>query len=200
APAPTPAPGYGYPQQGGYQTPAPANFAPQQGGPGTPPPYNLHPQQANTAAGRPAGGKSNTPVIVGSIAAAVLAIGGLITAISMNGDDPKPKAKETPATEEVAGHKGPDKTKTIELTDCTDPRESFSDPSKRTLPSFEYRYIDSVKECIQKGGWKYKIITTDENTYGEGTVMKQYPEPDSDFDPDSPPTIQLEVSTGDPAQ
>ncbi|MDI3384766.1 protein kinase [Streptomyces sp. B-S-A8] len=202
-PAPGPGPGYGYPQQGGYQTPAPANFAPQQGGPGTPPPYNLGPQPATAqgaraGGGHGGGGKSNTPVIVGAIAVAVLAIGGLVTALSLNdsgGEEPKPEQ-----TTEAAGHKGPDKTKTIEISECTEPRESFSDPSMKTLPKFEYRNIDSVKECIQKGGWKYKITTVDENTYGEGTVMKQYPTSDTDFDPDNPPTIQLEVSSGNPPQ
>ncbi|MFC7305865.1 protein kinase [Streptomyces monticola] len=204
----TPAPGYGYPQQGGYQTPAPAAYAPQQHqqpqhqpGPGTPPPYNLNPHAAPAGpggGGAPGGGKSNKPVIIGAIVVSLLAIGGLILAISLNGEEKDPpQSKETPSA--VEGHKGPDKTKTIDITECTDPKESFSDPDKKTLPSFEYRNIDSVKECIQKGGWKYDTKTVDENTYGEGTVMKQYPEPDTDFDPDSPPTIELEVSSGDPA-
>ncbi|MDI3402827.1 Stk1 family PASTA domain-containing Ser/Thr kinase [Streptomyces cavernicola] len=201
-PAPTPAPGYGYPQQGGYQTPAPANFAPQQGAPGTPPPYNLSPQPATAGGhgGHGGGGKSNTPVIVGAIVVAVLAIGGLITALSLNGGgDEEPQTKES-QTAEVEGHRGPDKTKVIEVSECKEPRESFSDPSMKTLPKFEYRNIDSVKECIQQGGWKYKIEPVDENTYGEGTVMKQYPAADTDFDPDNPPTIQLEVSSGNPPQ
>ncbi|MFM9368874.1 protein kinase domain-containing protein [Streptomyces sp. Da 82-17] len=200
-PAPSPAAGYGYPQQGGYPTPAPANFAPQQGGPGTPAPYNLSPQPATSGGhgSHGGGGKSNTPVIIGAIVVAVLAIGGLITALSLNGGEEEPESKPT-ETAEVEGHKGPDKTKVIEISECTEPDESFSDPSMKTLPKFEYRNIDSVKECIQKGGWKYKITTVDENTYGEGTVMKQYPTADTDFDPENPPTIQLEVSSGNPAQ
>ncbi|MGW0734335.1 protein kinase domain-containing protein [Streptomyces sp. NPDC002851] len=199
-PAPTPAPSYGYPQQqGGYPTPAPAGYAQQ--GTSTPPPYTMSPQTPSGHGGHGGGGKSNMPVIVGAIVVALLAIGGLITVISLNsgGEEEGPQAGPSQSQSEAPGHKGPDKTKVIETTECTDPKESYSDPEKIQIPNFEYRNIDSVKECIQKAGWQYDPETVDENTYGEGTVMKQYPEPGTDVDDDEMPTIKLEVSSGNPA-
>ncbi|MFI1210215.1 protein kinase [Streptomyces sp. NPDC020802] len=200
APSHTPAPSYGYPQQGGYPTPPQtAAYSPQQGL-STPPPYTMSPQ-ASSGGG---GGKSNMPVIVGSIVVALVAIGGLIAALTLGGgdDDKKPEASESAqasATEEVAGHKGPDTTKKIEKTVCTEPDESYNDADKIRVPDFKFKNIESVKACFQAAGWQYESKTVNENAYGEGTVMTQIPEADTDVDPKDMPKIQLYVSTGNPA-
>ncbi|MGW6013825.1 protein kinase domain-containing protein [Streptomyces sp. NPDC055210] len=202
-PAHAPAPSYGYPQQGGYPTPhQTAAYSPQQGLT-TPPPYTMSPQSTGGSGG---GRKNNMPVIVGSIVVALLAIGGLITALSMSGgdDDKKTDAANSArasASEEAAGesHKGPDTTKKIDTTECTEPDESYNDADKIKVPNFKFKNIDSVKACFQAAGWQYEAKSVDENAYGEGTVMTQIPEAETDVDPKSMPKIQLYVSTGDPA-
>lgn len=74
------------------------------------------------------------------------------------------------------GHKGPDLTKTIDPKKCTQPTESSDDPEKFEVPNFTYKNIQSVKECIQAAGWKLMTQRpVDENTYGEGTILEQYP-------------------------
>jgi beta-lactam-binding protein with PASTA domain len=100
---------------------------------------------------------------------------------------------------EAAGHKGPDTTKTVEKTECTEPDTSYNDPDLIRMPSFQFKNLDSVKECLKAAGWNYTIKTVDENTYGEDTVMGQLPDADTDVDPEKMPGIQLTVSTGDPA-
>ncbi|MEU3198742.1 protein kinase domain-containing protein [Streptomyces sp. NPDC006996] len=201
-PAPAgPSPAYGYPQHGGYQTPAPAAYAPQQGAP-TPPPYNLTPQQSGTGSG---GGGRNKPVIIGAIAVSVLAVGGLIGALLMNGggeEDPQAGGDGSPSASAPAtaeGYRGPDTRKTIDPEECEEPRESYNDPEKVQLPNFKFKYIGSVKECFQAAGWgDIKIIEVDENTYGEGSVREQFPPAGTDVDPEEMPEITLKVSTGNP--
>ncbi|MFE0099318.1 protein kinase [Streptomyces sp. NPDC059009] len=199
APTPAPTPGYGYPQQGAYQTPAPTNaYAPQASQ--TPPPYTINPAPTQTSGAPGSGGrKKNMPVIVGSIIVALLAVGGLITAISLNGDDkggdPSDKKSKTP----VAGHRGPDRSKTIETTECTEPDTAYNDETKIKMPNFTFKDILSVKKCLQKAGWHYTPSDYDENTYGEGMVMEQYPKADEDVDPKDMPNIELKVSTGNPS-
>ncbi|MEU3097245.1 protein kinase [Streptomyces sp. NPDC006967] len=201
-PAPAgPSPAYGYPQHGGYQTPAPAAYAPQQGAP-TPPPYNLTPQQSGTGSG---GGGRNKPVIIGAIAMSVLAVGGLIGALLMNGggeEDPQAGGDGSPSASAPAtaeGYRGPDTRKTIDPEECEEPRESYNDPEKVQLPNFKFKYIGSVKECFQAAGWgDIKIIEVDENTYGEGSVREQFPPAGTDVDPEEMPEITLKVSTGNP--
>ncbi len=201
---PTPAPnnpatpGYGYPQQAGYQTPAPAAYSPQQAS-STPPPYNITPQNSTMSAGSNGGGsgrKNNKPVIIGAIAVALLAIGGLITALTMNGGDKDPESKPTQSV--GAGHKGPDLTKKVDKEECTDPQEG-QDPEKIQVPNFRYKNLDSVKACLTASGWHYSQKDKDENTYGEDTVMDQWPAPGEEVREDEL-NITLEVSTGDPAQ
>ncbi|MFE7767381.1 protein kinase [Streptomyces sp. NPDC057438] len=202
-PTPAPAPSYGYPQQGGYPTPPQtAQYAPQQG-PATPPPYTISPQQSSPSAGGAGGGKSNKGVIMGAIAVSVLAVGGLIVALTLSkgteseGGDSGPSASSSPTV--VEGHKGPDTSKVIETTACTEPVESYNDPDKIELPDFTFKNIDSVKKCFQAAGWEYDVQKVDENTYGEGTVMEQYPSADEDVDPKDMPSIVLKVSTGNPS-
>ncbi|MEV0317409.1 protein kinase [Streptomyces sp. NPDC050658] len=204
-PAPAPVtPGYGYPQQSGYQTPAPTNaYAPQQAAQ-TPPPYTLSPQPAQTSVqgsggSGSGGGKRNMPVVVGSIVVALLAIGGVIAAVSMSGGDeggkdPQEKKSDAP----VAGHRGPDRTKTIETSECTEPDTAYNDENKIKVPDFTFRDWKSVQKCLQAAGWQYDKRDMDENTYGEDTVMQQSPKEGSDVDPDDV-DIEFTVSTGDPA-
>ncbi|MFI6855515.1 protein kinase [Streptomyces sp. NPDC050416] len=200
-PAPAaPSPAYGYPQQGGYQTLSPAAYSPQPG-PSTPPPYNLSPQTAQVSAG---GGKSNKPVIIGSIVVSVVAVGGLIAALLMNNggeDDQGGGGSSASASASAAtkpGYRGPDTAKTIDTEMCTEPQESYNDPDKIRMPNFKFKDITSVKACLQAAGWGKKINNVDENTYGDGTVMNQFPPADTDVDPKSMPEIVLGVSTGNP--
>ncbi|WP_159770142.1 protein kinase domain-containing protein [Streptomyces sp. HM190] len=201
-PTPTPAPSYGYPQQGGYQSPPQTSaYAPQHGA-ATPPPYTIAPQQSSLSAGHSGGGKSNKGVVIGAIVVSLVAIGGLITALSLSGGDGEggdngAKASSSPTV--VEGHKGPDTSKVVETSECTDPTESYNDPEKVELPDFTFKNIDSVKKCLQAAGWEYDTKDVDENTYGEDTVMEQYPAANEDVDPKQMPTIVLKVSTGNPA-
>ncbi|MEG8276352.1 protein kinase domain-containing protein [Streptomyces sp. AHA2] len=195
----TPAPAYGYPQQGGYQAPTPAAYSPQPG-PSTPPPYNLSPQTAAVAQG---GGRSNKPVIVGSVVVALLAVGGLVTALLMNGGGEDDKGgggspSTSASAEKKPGYRGPDRSRTIDTEECTEPQESYNDPEKIEIPSFKFKDIQSVKACAQAAGWQVSTEKVDENTYGEGTVMNQFPSKGTDVDPKDMPTIVLNVSTGNP--
>ncbi|CAL9527726.1 Serine_threonine-protein kinase PknD [Streptomyces sp. enrichment culture] len=198
-PAPTgPSPAYGYPQQGGYPTPSPAGYSPQQG-PSTPPPYNLTPQTAVAPSG---GGRNNKPVIIGAVIVSVLAVGGLVTALLLNGGGEDPKgggsSASASASAEKPGYRGPDTTKTIDTEECTEPRESYNDPDKIRIPDFKFKNIKSVKACLQAAGWELDEKKVDENTYGDGTVMNQFPSVDTDVDPEDMPEIELSVSTGNP--
>ncbi|MFJ5836525.1 protein kinase [Streptomyces shenzhenensis] len=200
--APTPSPAYGYPHQGGYQTPAPAGYAQQ--APSTPPPYNLTPPTSAQSSGA-GGGKGNRPVIIGSIAVSLVAVVALVVALTLNNgggndDDVRRGAADaSAAASRAAGYRGPDPSKTIETTECTEPRESYDDPDKIRVPSFKFKYIKSVKACFQAAGWEMEEVKVDENTYGDGTIMDQFPKADTDVDPKDMPTIQLKVSTGTPA-
>lgn len=203
-PPPTPAPSYGYPQQGGYLTPPGASaYSPQQGV-STPPPYNLTPQYPTPQPGSGSGGgrKSTKGVVVGSIVVAVVAVGGLIAAMALYGgfgDDKDGGSEASQSPSVVAGHKGPDTTKTIDAEKCTEPEESYTDENKIKVPDFSYKYLKSVKSCFQAAGWQMDIEYVDENTYGEGTVMDQFPSEGTDVDPKDMPEIQLKVSTGNPS-
>ncbi|AMW11709.1 serine/threonine protein kinase [Streptomyces qaidamensis] len=199
-PAPTgPSPAYGYPQQGGYQTPSPAAYSPQPG-PSTPPPYNLSPQTAAVPSG---GGRNNKPVIIGSVIVSVVAVGGLVTALLLNGGSEDDKggggsASASASAEKKPGYRGPDTAKTIDTEECTEPRESYNDPDKIQIPDFKFKNIKSVKACLQAAGWEVNEKEIDENTYGDGTVMNQFPSADTDVDPKDMPEIELSVSTGNP--
>ncbi|WP_217242993.1 protein kinase [Streptomyces sp. AC555_RSS877] len=196
--ASAPSPAYGYPQQAGYQTPGPSGYAPQH--PSTPPPYNLTPQTAPVSSG---GGKGNKPVIIGSVVVSLLAVGGLIAALMMNsGGTEDPNAGNSPSAStstKAAGYRGPDTSKTVEKTECTEPDESYNDPAQVRMPDFAFKNWDSVLDCLKAAGWNYDKTSVDENTYGDGTVMKQYPTAGTDFDPKKPPEMQFEISTGNPS-
>ncbi|MGW7085109.1 protein kinase domain-containing protein [Streptomyces sp. NPDC054871] len=202
-PAPGPVtPGYGYPQQSGYQTPAPTNaYAPQASQ--TPPPYTLSPQPSQTSVqsggSGSGGGKRNMPVVVGSIVVALLAIGGVIAAVSLSGDDGgKGGKEEKESNAPVAGHRGPERSNTIETEECLEPDTAYNDENKIKVPDFTFKDWRSVQKCLQAAGWQYDKRTIDENTYGEDTVMQQSPKEGSDVDPDDV-DIEFTISTGNPA-
>ncbi|MFJ9739496.1 protein kinase [Streptomyces sp. NPDC101166] len=200
----TPPPSYGYPQQGGYQTPAPPYGAHQQA-PHTPPAYNLAPQHP-TAAGQGGGRKGGKGVIIGSTIVALVVAGSLIGSLAANGDgENRATGKEgtggssvSTAPTKEADHRGPDTSKTIDPSECSEPEEAYNDPDKIRVPDFQFKYVKSVKECFQAAGWKIKIKTVDENTYGEGAVMDQFPSAGTDVDPENMPEIELSVSSGNP--
>ncbi|MFH9981501.1 protein kinase [Streptomyces sp. NPDC017179] len=209
-PAPTPnpystgtpgAPGYGYPQQPGYQTPVSSPYAQQQAP--TPPPYGVPTQHTP-----PPGGDRNTrPVVIGAVSVAAMAVLGLVVALILDsgsgsgggGDEAKGGGGSASAsTSVVEGHRGPDPSKTIKADECGEPRVSYEDENKIRLPDFRYKNLRSVKECLQAAGWKLKKVYVDENTYGQDTVLNQFPSADTDVDPKNPPVIQLDISTGNP--
>ncbi|MEV6395001.1 protein kinase [Streptomyces sp. NPDC051907] len=198
-PTPAPTPQYGYPQAPApapaYQTPASGPMA------STPPPYTISPQpqpqhHQGSAGG---GGKRNTPVIVGAIAVAILAIGGLITAIALNKDDEPEGGTADPGTSEsaVAGHKGPERHRTMKAEECSDANESRYDPSKVVAPDFVFKDILSVKACAATMGWKLDVKAKANNQWGEDVVVSQFPIAGSDIDEENA-SFTIEVSTGDP--
>lgn len=198
APTPPPQPAaYGYPQQ---QAPAPYSTS-------TPPPYTLSPQGGAGAVGG-AGGvstkKKNTPVLVGAVVVALVAVGGLIAVLKTGGDGDKDKAgPSTPGSSHSAsapakaGHKQGDTSRKIEESKCTKPDKHYSEATKVTAPDFRYLNEVSVKACIRAGGWKYDPKPKDEAVYGEGTVVDQQPAAGDPIDPKST-TFTLYISTGDP--
>ncbi|MFE9562535.1 protein kinase [Streptomyces sp. NPDC006487] len=213
--APTPAPGpqagaYGYPQQHQQQ---PSHFQQQAQTPApysasTPPPYTLSPQGGQGGQGPAAGTrKRNTPVLVGAVVVALLAIGGLIAALDLGGDDkdkagPPAPGSSTSASSSAsgpakAGHKGPDLSRTIEESKCTEAPKHRTQTGKLTAPDFRYMNEVSVKACIRAAGWKYDPKPKDEAVYGEGTVVEQYPADGEAIDPKEA-TFTLYISTGDP--
>ncbi|MGA5063578.1 protein kinase domain-containing protein [Streptomyces exfoliatus] len=201
---PAPAPSYGYPQQApnpvpAYQTPAPAPAQYQ-----TPAPAQYAP--AHTPAPTGGGSRRNTPVLVGAIVVALLTIGGVFLVVNQKEDDPKAGGTggtggTTTETQTAApGHKGPDLTKTIDPKKCSQPTESSDDPEKFEVPNFTYKNIQSVKDCVRAAGWKIMVQTpVDEATYGEGTVLQQYPPAGEDITAKDA-EFTLSISTGNPPQ
>ncbi|MGC9542044.1 protein kinase domain-containing protein [Streptomyces sp. UG1] len=197
-PPSAPSPSYGYPQQPGYQTPQPAAYSPQPGHP-TPPPYTISPQPQPASGG----GKSNRPVVVGSIVVSIVAVVGLIVALVLNnggskGNEGAGGSTATPSVTKKAGYREGDSSRTVETSECTEPSESYRDPDKVRVPDFTYKYWPSVVECLDAAEWEYKKVDVEENTYGQGTILRQSPKAGEDIDPEDPPTLTFEVSTGNP--
>ncbi|MFE1343911.1 protein kinase [Streptomyces sp. NPDC058757] len=194
-PTPAPGPAYGYPQQAptpapGYQTPPPVSYAP-----------------APAPAPAP---RRNMPVLLGAVLVALIAVGGVLVALQPWEKEQDPTAggtggvtgAQTGGTGQTQtdspGHKGPDLSKTIDTKKCTEPRESSDDPEKFEVPDFTYKNLASVKDCIRAAGWKIKKQNpTDENTYGEDTVLGQYPPAGEDIAAKDA-EFTLEISTGNP--
>ncbi|MFJ6988324.1 MULTISPECIES: protein kinase [unclassified Streptomyces] len=193
----TPPPSYGYPQQGGYQTPAQQYGLQQQGAP-TPPAYHLGGQQGPTGPRR-----SGKPVVIGSAVVAVTAVVALAATLARGegdtGDKGSSGSSASASATQAAGYRGPDPSRTMDPTACSEPQESYNDPDKIRVPNFQFKNLDSVKECFQAAGWKIEVKKVDENTYGDGTVMNQFPSAGTDVDPKDMPEIELSVSTGNPA-
>ncbi|WP_225824312.1 protein kinase domain-containing protein [Streptomyces naphthomycinicus] len=199
---PTPPPAYGYPQQGGYQTP-PVGYGPQ-GSTRTPSPYTVTPQPAGQSGGRP-GGTTKRPLVIGSVAVAAIVVVGVIVALTLKnaGDDLKDADGGSGASTSAshrAGYRPADTTRVIDKTKCTDPQESYTDPDKAEMPDLRYKDIDSVKACLRAAGWKWSIKREDDNTWGDGTVMNQFPTAGTDVDPKNVGDIELRVSTGNPPE
>ncbi|MER8267082.1 protein kinase [Streptomyces griseus] len=194
-PTPAPTPGYGYPQSvQSYQPPGqPAHS--------TPPPYSLGPQHSTTVGATAGGGsKRNMPVVVGSIVVALLAIGGLITAIALQGgkDDEAGKGGGDPDTSEVEEYRPPERNRTMKTTDCTDASEDSNDPAKVQAPNFVYKDILSAKACAAAAGWTVKEIEEKGNTYAEGQVVGQFPSSGAAVS-ERGAHFELQVSTGRPS-
>ncbi|MFZ3498990.1 protein kinase domain-containing protein [Streptomyces sp. 5.8] len=205
--APTPQPGpqsgaYGYPQQQPLhqQAPTPAPY-----GAPTPPPYTMSPQGGQSGQGPAAisGKKKNTPVLVGAVVVALVAIGGLIAALDLGGDDKDkagptdPGSSSSASAPAKAGHKGPDLSRTIDESKCKEPERDNTKVGKVVAPDFRYMNEISVKACIRAGGWKYDPKPKDEAVYGEGTIVEQTPAGGDAIDPNDT-TFTLWISTGDP--
>ncbi|ROQ96920.1 serine/threonine protein kinase [Streptomyces sp. 2132.2] len=203
--APTPAPVAQPHGQGGYAYPPQQQVSHQQQyAPSTPPPFTISPASTSTSGG--GGDKRNMPVVVGAIAVALLAIGGLIAVISMNGDDDQGKSGDTASSPGAstaatgsakAGFKGPDTSRTIDAAKCKEPSKHYSDATKYTAPDLRYKNLLSVKACIQASGGKYKIVDKDEAVYGKDTVLDQNPRPGDKIDKEGT-EYTLTVSTGMP--
>ncbi|MFD3736999.1 protein kinase [Streptomyces sp. NPDC058629] len=197
-PAPTPAPGYGYPQAAqGYPATGPLAHR-------TPPPYTINPQH-QTAVGTTGGGSSkrSMPVIVGSIVVALLAVGGLITALALQDDGKDDEAGKggDPGTSETStdeGYRPPERNRTMKTTACTDATEDSNDPKKVQAPNFVYKDIFSAKECAAAAGWTIKEIEEPGNTYAEGQVVGQFPSSGAAVS-EHGAHFELKVSTGRPS-
>ncbi|MEV6784820.1 protein kinase [Streptomyces sp. NPDC051098] len=192
APVPTPAPHYGYPQ-----TPAPAY---QTAGPlaSTPPPYTMSPHTATTGPGGGSGGKRNMPVIIGAIAVALLAIGGLIAVISMKDDGKNDNAGGDPSSsssQQQGGELAPDRTRTIEATKCSGATEDGQDPKKVVAPDLRWKDVLSVKDCLRAAGWTWVVKTEDNPQWPKDAVVEQYPSQGAAILPGSQ-EFELTISTG----
>ncbi|AXG78963.1 protein kinase domain-containing protein [Streptomyces paludis] len=207
-PGPVPmqaAPGYGYPQAGpvGYPT------APSMGQGGQP--YMMAPQQTmgagaghgGNAAGSGGNGRRNTLVIVGAIVVALLAIGGLLTQLNDKkdtsddaGSNPSASSASKPA---AAGHRDPERNRTIKSSACSNAQTDGLDPSKVSAPDLRYKDLLSVKDCLRAAGWKWKspIKEVDNGQYAEDTVIEQYPSSGSAVLPNDQ-EFELTISTGNP--
>ncbi|MFI6648505.1 protein kinase [Streptomyces sp. NPDC050529] len=193
-PAPTPAPSYGYPQSApAYQTPAAMSPMQQH----APAPYSVSPQTHAPSSG--GGSQRNMPVIVGSIVVALIAIGGLITALALKDDDPGKGGTEASSSESPAGdHKDPERNRTIDTDKCTDAYEDDDDPNKVDAPSFLYKDILSVRACADAAGWTIKQIKVPGNAYAEDQVIDQFPTSGTAVSKEGA-HFELRIATGDPA-
>ncbi|MFJ5547189.1 protein kinase [Streptomyces sp. NPDC093225] len=204
--------GYAYPPspapQQGFSTPPPypgastgstgAAYAAPLNGPAT------APSSSPARPGSGSGGQRSRLVTVGSIAVALLAVGGLVTALILNmenddegGNSPQAGSSSSSSSAK-AGHRGPDRSRTIKESECKDATESYNDPSKVKMPDLRYKDILSVKKCIQLAGWHIDVQERDEAVYGEDQVLEQFPNPDDDIDPNGT-KVTVYISTGNPA-
>ncbi|BDM73542.1 serine/threonine-protein kinase PksC [Streptomyces nigrescens] len=188
-PAPGPIPGPAPFNAGGYQAP-PAYTPP-------PPPVTA----SMPSAGGPGGRKNNTPVIVVSAIVGVVVVTAIAIGIGLsagssddNGGDVTPSSYSASPSESIRPE---DKTATILTSECTNPTKSYADKGKILFPSFRFKNLDSVKECIKAAGWKYKIVKEEDSSiWGKNTVTDQSPAAISWWYPTKDATIELTISTG----
>ena len=210
-----------------YGTP-PAPYSAQSGH-GTPPPYNVTPPNSGQGGGgQGGGGRGNGALIAYLVAGAAVVAGLVFLVIALTADkdetpEAKPKEKQTQQqnpgsdsgggsgnsdgggtggqTEEPAGKfKGPDKSRTIDTSKCTDATKSYDDDSKVMIPEFTFKDLTSVKACLRAADWKVGEVTKeDENVWGKNTVLEQSPSDLDSFDPKKD-SVDLTISTGKPPE
>ncbi|MQY12743.1 Serine/threonine-protein kinase PknD [Streptomyces sp. RB5] len=195
---------------GGYGHP-PAPQTPQQGGFQTPPPYTITPQQPGPSGGG-GGGNRNLMLIVTAAVVAIAAVAGTIIFVALGGDDKKDNGGDGPTPTASAsvetgadggskpdGYRPPERSRTIDVTKCTEAREDYDDSSKISLPDFTYKDWHSVRDCITAAGWQYTTEERDDNLWAKDTVLDQNIDPFDGFDPKSD-KIKLVLATGYPQQ
>lgn len=162
-----------------------------------PTPYTVSPQTHAPSSG--GGSQRNMPVIVGSIVVALIAIGGLITALALKDDDPGKGGTDASSSESPAvDHKDPERNRTIDTDKCTDAYEDDDDPNKVDAPSFLYKDILSVRACADAAGWTIKQIKVPGNAYAEDQVIDQFPTSGTAVSKVGA-HFELRIATGDPA-
>ncbi len=198
---PTPPPNQ-YQQQSyspaGYQTPPPAT-RPAAPAYSTPPP-----------APRKSGGNWK-PLLIFVGVAAVVGVVLISVIVSMSGKSKQnstdnannsTQQTDTPADQGSGGTGGNsdvkmgDPSRTVDPSTCTQASGGFTDNGgKIIMPDLTFKYIDSVKACMDAAGWKYKLQHEDENVWGKGIVMSESPDKYTSFNPKTD-VITLIVSTG----
>ncbi|MFE6777729.1 protein kinase [Streptomyces sp. NPDC057702] len=186
------------PQQGGYVTPAYATGG--HGAPAPAPAPYVTPQNHASGGGQGGDGGGSKKVVISSAVVAAVAVIAVVAAFALKGggggDGKEEKAKPTETTV-AADFKEGDTSKTIDPEKCTDAYEAPDKPGSFIMPEFQYLYIDSVKDCLKKAGWKYEVVPMNENTWGKGTVMEYTFDQREPFNPDED-KVELKVSTGNP--
>ncbi|TSB22989.1 protein kinase domain-containing protein [Streptomyces benahoarensis] len=193
---PTPAPGPAPYHAGGYPTPAPAPA------PFTPPPVAPTMPPANGPRPR----KNNTPVVVVATIVGVVVVTAIAIAIGLSAGNGN--GKSSTSDESTSAYSAPeptspkvstrpeDKSATVQASLCTNPSHPYGEKRKIYVPSFLFRNMDSVKECMDAAGWKYTVKEVNEVLWGKNTVTKQEPSGFSSWDPDSGQPLEITVSTG----
>ncbi|WP_269855336.1 Stk1 family PASTA domain-containing Ser/Thr kinase [Streptomyces sp. RPT161] len=181
----------------GYQTPPPAT-RPTASAYRTPPP-----------APRKSGGNWK-PLLVFVGVAAVIGVVLVSVIASMNsknkqqGNNTTTVSQQSDSSSSESGTGGTggsdikmgDPSRTVDASTCTQASGGFTDSGgKVIMPDLTFKYIDSVKACMDAAGWKYKLQHEDENVWGKGIVMSETPNKYSEFNPKSD-VITLIVSTG----
>ncbi|MFF9480393.1 protein kinase [Streptomyces sp. NPDC014733] len=191
---PTPAPGPAPFNAGGYPTPAPAPFAQPPVAPTMPP-----------ANGGPRPRKNNTPVVVVATIVGVVVVTAIAIGIGLNAgnDNSKNRADSAststysaPEPSSTVSTRPEDKSLTIQSTQCTNPSHPYGEKQKIYVPSFLFKNLESVKECMDAAGWKYTVKEKNDALWGKNTVTKQSPSGFSYWDPESGDPLELTVSSG----
>lgn len=194
----TPPPTYGYPPQPnqGYATPVPTySMSPQPMGPG----QGGHGGYVGGAGGGGGGGgggkKRNLPVVVGSIVVAIAAIGGLTFALTQGANEGGGEPDAKPTASEAAGHRPPERNRTIDKDKCSDASEDGVDPTKVQAPDLRYKDIISVKDCLRSAKWTWKVTEVNDPTQAQDIVVTQFPSQGQAVLPGEQ-EFELTISTG----